>query len=66
MIRSVALGQSLLGEMIDAVATDYEYLDYSPETAGAVLEAMALLSSGSRSMGSDLQARCFAQIRKLL
>lgn len=39
--------------MIEDVANDFDMLEYSPTTAGAVLDTLALVSGREASMTSD-------------
>lgn len=43
--------QALVGVMIDAVMDDFEILEYSTTSAGAVLDTLALLSTGGDAIG---------------
>lgn len=47
--------KNLAGVMVEAVTGDYESMDYSTESAGAVLETFVVLSSEPNALGSDSQ-----------
>lgn len=49
--------QTLVGVMIGATIHDFVMLDYSPTTAGAVLDTLALLSSTGDALGAESQVR---------
>lgn len=47
--------QNLTTTMIHDVANDFEFLEFSPATAGAVLDTLALVSGSETSLTSDSQ-----------
>lgn len=51
------LEQSIVIAMISIVVNDFESLDYSPETAGATLDALVMISSESKTLESEAQVR---------
>lgn len=49
--------QNLTETMIEDVANDFDVLDYSAATAGAVLDTLALVSGSETSLTRDSQVR---------
>lgn len=48
--------------MVGDVANDFEVLEFSPATAGAVLDTLALLSGSQTSLTSESQVRSNCQL----